>query len=120
MAEAKTFTYRIRARPTGSLTFRVLQAQFGDGYTQKGSDGIHSIKRSYQVSIIGGPGCDLSYNEALEAKKFLEETYGYISFFWMPPGETVAFRFTCPGLQIVHDGGGIYTVTTTFEQVHFP
>lgn len=120
MAEPKTFSFKVQAKPAGTVAASVLSARFGDGYEQRGADGIHSLKRSYQISVKAGNGCGTTTNEALEAKAFLEQTYGYISFLWSPPGEPTAYRFVCPGVQYVHEGNNVYTLTATFNQVHYP
>lgn len=121
MAEAKTFNFKVRAKPTGSVAFRVLEAKFGDGYTQRGSDGIHSLERAYQVSIMSGKTCgSAQYNEALAAKAFLDATYGYISFLWTPPGEVTAFRFVAKSYNISREGMDVFTITTTFTQDYKP
>jgi len=38
----ETFTWSPRVDPEGTSTFRVLRAQFGDGYAQEAGDGIHN------------------------------------------------------------------------------
>lgn len=120
MADPKLFDYKVQAKPSGTIGFRTLSAKFGDGYEQVGSDGIHLLQRSYQISIKSGRGCGVSTNQALEAKAFLEKTFGYISFLWQPPGEPSAFRFRCPGVQYVYEGNGVYTLTATFIQANYP
>lgn len=120
MADPKLFDFKVQAKPSGTIAFRTLSARFGDGYEQVGSDGIHLISRNYQIKVIGGRDCGLSVNQALKAKRFLEETFGYISFLWQPPGEPTAYRFRCPGIQTVHEGNGVYSFTATFNQANFP
>lgn len=121
MADPKTFNFKVQAKPNGTISFRVLEAKFGDGYTQKGSDGIHSIERSYQVAIKSGGACgSAQYSEALAAKAFLDSTFGYISFLWTPPGYVSALRWTCAGYQESREGSDVFTITATFKQVYFP
>lgn len=120
MADPKLFDYPVQSKPSGTIAFRTLSAKFGDGYEQVGADGIHLIQRSYQITVKAGKDCGMSVNKALQAKDFLEKTFGYISFLWQPPGEPSAFRFRCPGVQFVHEGNGIYTLTATFNQANFP
>lgn len=120
MAEPKLFDYPVQSKPSGSVGFRILKAKFGDGYEQVGADGIHLLQRSYQISVKAGRGCGTTVNKALEAKAFLEQTYGYISFLWIPPGEPSALRFRCGGIQYVHEGNDVYTLTATFSEANFP
>lgn len=120
MADPLIFDYQIQAKPSGTIAFRTLAARFGDGYEQVGADGIHLLKRSYQVTVKGGRACGMTTNKALEAKAFLEATYGYISFLWKPPGEAVAKRFRCPGIQLTYEGNGVYMFTATFNEANYP
>lgn len=119
----EVFAFKVQAEPSGTIGFRVLTAQFGDGYQQKGADGINNRLLSYQITVKGPTrvGCHPDGDpEIQKVRAFLDARKGYQSFRWEPPGLGLLYRFTAEGYQWVHNGNGVYTLTTTFKQVFFP
>lgn len=115
------FTFKVQAEPSGTVAFRTLKSQMGDGYAQMGADGINNRVMSYQIKCMGPTrvGCGTT-QQIMQVKAFIDGLKGYQSFRWEPPGMGNLYRFVCEGYQWVHKGNGVYELTTTFKQVFFP
>jgi phage-related protein len=109
----ETFTWAPRISLQGTVTLRVRSAQFGDGYSQDAADGINSSVRSYPLTFIG-------YKEKIDAiEGFFERHGGWKRFSWTPPhGKEGLYKVKAytPGAE----GGGVYTISATFEQAFAP
>ena len=108
-----TFTWRHDAKPSGTSTFRVLKAQFGDGYAQTAADGINNKSRSWPLSFTGAAATV----GAIEA--FLDARGGWQSFFWTPPRGVLGY-FKCTSYDSKHLGGDMWQLTATFEESFQP
>lgn len=69
---------------------KLLEAEFGDGYTQAAPDGLNHIRRTLS----------LSWEKLLPWQKdqivgFLESQGGYKSFWYTPSNESVPVKWTC-------------------------
>ena len=71
------------------IKMRVLEAQFGDGYTQRAGDGLNVTQSEWNVVFN-----DLIDTEAETIRAFLEARAGVEAFYWTPPGEAVARKWT--------------------------
>ncbi len=100
--------YGLNAAPT----FRVLRAQFGDGYEQRSPDGLNSVRRSWTVtwSVIGAEEKDALMS-------FLTQMGGVQSFFWTMPDTLEMVRVTCDDPTATYDSFSNHTVTGTFREV---
>lgn len=92
---------------------RILIADFGDGYSQRASDGINTLKDTWSVEW----NCldSTSYNEI---NSFLEARAGWESFEWTPPGESVEKKFICKQWGVSHPGNSKYVISATFNEVY--
>jgi phage-related protein len=108
-----TFTWTPVAKPTGSATYSVLTAQFGDGYKQTAANGINNKSQSWPLSFIGTAAT------VTPIRDFLDARAGYQSFYWTPPLGTQGF-YKCPSHNVRHLGGDAYELTATFEQSFQP
>lgn len=108
-----TFTWQPRVEPTGTAKYRVLTAQFGDGYQQTAADGINNKVQSWPLTFSG------TASEITPIRDFLDACGGYQSFYWTPPLGTTGL-YVCPSHNIKPLGGGLYELTATFNQVFHP
>jgi phage-related protein len=114
------FAFKIRAEPSGQVTYRKLTAQFGDGYSQAAADGINNRLQVWNIEARGPwlvPGC-LTGQPVKSVADFLDATEGYTSFDWMPPDSTEAIRVGCDGYSLQKMGNGITTLSAVFKQVY--
>ncbi|MDH2052848.1 phage tail protein [Achromobacter marplatensis] len=110
---AERFTWRATGQPSGVVTFRRLTAQFGDGYRQVAGDGINNKVQSWPLTFVG----TRQQMEAMVA--FLDRHAGVASFLWTPPFGSEGF-YEAPSYSLVPMGGGVYSVSVTFQQVFRP
>jgi phage-related protein len=107
-----TFTWRNQATPVGTDTAAVKTAQFGDGYSQTAQDGINNISSNWPITYSGMKA------DVLAARDFLRAQAG-ASFYWTPPGD-VQGLYRCTTWTIQPQGGSVYTLSATFQQVFSP
>jgi len=109
----ETFTWTPDKEPTGTTTFRVKSAKFGDGYEQTAEDGINNKSESWPLTFTGPK------SRIAEIKVFLNRHKGSKAFSWTEPfGETLLFK--CKEYQSRNMGGNAYTLAATFEQAFHP
>jgi len=110
-----TFTWDHVSEPTGAITFAVLTAQFGDGYSQAMPDGLNNKSGSWPLTFFGQTA------DMKPIMDFLDSHQGATSFFWTPPlpGATQGL-YRCPGYQPLPYGDDWYQITATFQQVFAP
>lgn len=107
------FTWKHDAKPSGASTFRVLKAQFGDGYAQTAADGINNKSQSWPLSFTGRA------TAITPIKAFLDARGGAQSFFWTPPLGVQGY-FRCPSYETKHLGGDVWQLSATFEESFQP
>ncbi|MBD8531579.1 MULTISPECIES: phage tail protein [unclassified Massilia] len=108
-----TFTWKHDARPSGTSAFRVLKAQFGDGYQQTAADGINNKSQSWPLSFTGAA------SKIAPITAFLDTCGGWQSFYWTPPLGAQGF-YKCASYDSKHLGGDMWQLTATFEQSFQP
>lgn len=105
----EVFSWVPRINAQGNVRFRVLEAQFGDGYTQKAADGINNKVQSWPLQFVG--------KAALIAPivAFLDRHAGHRAFLWTPPLGEQGY-YTAREYQPVALGGGAFSLSVTFQQ----
>jgi phage-related protein len=103
------FTWSPKVDATGTVKFRVLSAQFGDGYKQTAADGINNRSASWPLSFTD------SVANIAPIKDFLDRQGGYKSFAWTPPLGTQGW-YKAGEYQYTSHGAGNCTLSVTFEQ----
>jgi len=95
-----------------NVTTRFLQADLGDGYTQRAGDGIQTVVESWNVTF---DALDTTTANTLIA--FFEDLDGYQKFEWIPFRQTVEKKFICPDWSESYPGNNLTSVQATFRQV---
>lgn len=109
----QTFTWVPVVEPTGTATYRVLKAQFGDGYAQTAADGINNKSQTWPLQFRG-----VLANIA-PIRDFLDARSGYQAFLWTPPMGAQGY-YKCTGHTLKPMGAGKYELAATFEQAFQP
>lgn len=106
------FTWVPQVGTSGTTKFDVLNAQFGDGYSQTVANGINNTADAWSVSF-----CD--HDDTIDAiHAFLRATKGARRFQWTPPRRTAGLFLCDPqGVTRRFEGGGISTLTAAFKEV---
>jgi phage-related protein len=100
--------------PQGTVSHRVLSAQFGDGYEQTAADGINAIQQSWPLQFTEQESL------IIPIRDFLDRHGSWKPFLWTPPlGDEGTFR-SDKGYQLTAHGAGLYTLTVTLIQLNRP
>lgn len=88
----KTFNPPVGPSPGTNYkpTIKVLEAEFGDGYSQPTPDGINNIKESVELRWDG-----LTEDQMRETYKFLFDRKGAEAFYYKPAGYDKPGKWTC-------------------------
>lgn len=93
-----------------SQEISLLEAEFGDGYSQTMPRGKNHIRR--KLSLVWDA---LTKSQAQEIDDFFQKRLGYEAFYYTPPGESEPLIWTCKewshGTQ-----GGVWTFTAELAQ----
>lgn len=109
---AYTFTWVPSKSFTKTIKPRVLTAQFGDGYSQRVTDGINNITREWSVSFNSKSISDINNIES-----FLIARKGSEGFLWTPPGESTTYAVICPDWSRTYDTHISASLQTKFIQI---
>jgi len=107
-----TFSYTLDFGAQTEKKPTVNNIKFGEGYEQRASFGINTIKEVWNVSFQ-----NRTVTEINEIDAFLETHGGVDSFSWTPPGQSTPKKFKCQewNKQIVK--GTFWNLSAKFEQV---
>ena len=106
-----TFTWTPDEGASPDKTPRLRVAAFGEGYEQASPDGVNSIMPHWSLSFSGR-----SFAEIRSIDAFLEAQGGYVTFDWIPPGESVTKKFRCKTWKPVWNSNHA-SLTATFAMV---
>ncbi|MEM5371964.1 phage tail protein [Paraburkholderia azotifigens] len=112
----KIFMWSPCVQAQGQTRYVVRVSRFGDGYSQVIPFGRNNVAQVWHLSFCG------SGNEINNIQAFLDETKGSESFTWSPPLRSPGrFRVDAArGVTVHAQGGDIYTLEATFEEVFAP
>jgi phage-related protein len=98
---------------SGKTDFRVLEAPFGDGYSQRAADGLNSVRRTWNVVWTARPDADID-----SLYDFLVALLGYEKFQWTAPDESTERDWVCKDpITKTPITAGYSTLRATFEEV---
>ncbi|MFY1919125.1 phage tail protein [Achromobacter xylosoxidans] len=106
----EVFNWSPRINPQGRTKFRILTAQFGDGYSQRAADGINNKVASWPLQFSG------SAAQIGPIVTFLDRHEGHRGFQWQPPLGEPGF-YTATEYDLTALGGEMYSLAVTFQQV---
>lgn len=93
-----------------SQEIKLLEAEFGDGYTQVAPRGLNHIRRKLTLNWEA-----LTLDQRDQIIAFFESLMGYAPFAYTPYGESAPIYWTCK--QWDHGtNSGVWTVTAEFVQ----
>lgn len=108
-----TFTIAPSWNPVSTRRPRVLATKFGDGYEQRGLDGIHADLQSWQLNFSPIPITDADTIEAF----FITNQTAITPFVWTAPRAAVASKFLCRTWTRTITSPNTDSLTATFEEV---
>ena len=96
--------------------FRVLEASFGDGYSQRAADGLNSSKITWSLTWEVRPVADIT-----TINDFLVDKLGFEHFLWTSPTEVTERKWICKSINgptpISAEASGYSTLSCEFEEV---
>lgn len=95
-----------------SMKPRVLIAEFGDGYLQRGADGINHMLERMTVTWSR-----LSPADAKTIVEFFAARGGVESFYWTAPRDTTPKRWICESWDRGYPNQIHETLTASFREV---
>ncbi len=106
-----TFTFKPSVSTTSKVRTRIKKVQFGDGYMQRGTDGINTVIRDWNLVFD-----NISDNDAASIEQFLSDNIG-AAITWTPPGSLVAYKYICIEWNRSYTTFNTNNLTLPFEQV---
>lgn len=106
-----TFTFKPSVSTSAKVRVRIKKTQFGDGYMQRGTDGINTVIRDWNLLFNN---VDDSTASSLET--FLVTNLG-TAISWTPPGDTVPSKYICTEWDRTYNTFNSNTLTLPFQQV---
>jgi phage-related protein len=91
---------------------RVINSQFGDGYSLRIADGINNIVHTWRVQFNS-----VSVQTSEEILNFLVQRAGVTPFLWTPPGSLNTYTVVCPEWNVMYESHISRSVEATFTQV---
>lgn len=110
----EVFTWSPDKGTTGDDDTAVLSSQYNNGYSQRLSVGINNISTSWPVTFMG------KADYIIPIRDFLARHKGANHFLWSPPLHEQGAFITSGGWSIQPLGGGVFTLTSKFQQVFNP
>lgn len=96
---------------TDTPEFKILEADFGDGYTQPTPHGINHMRHVIELSW------ELLEADQMEViRDFLESRGGVESFHYTLPGEVLSKTYRCAEWRVTALQADLYAITATFRQ----
>lgn len=108
----ETFNYLRQAGAAGTFTYKVLETEFGDGYTQAVADGLNNETQKWPLAFEGG------IDDIQPIIDFFRRHKGHKSFYWTPPGSSGPLLWRVKNFTLQSKGGGIYNLSAEFNQVY--
>ncbi len=90
--------------------FKLLEAEFGDGYSQHTPKGLNHIRKMLDLKWDA-----LTLEQRNEIIEFLDHHQGNIPFFFRPYGETFTLKWTCKEYDS-SPVDGVWTLSAKFVQ----
>ena len=108
-----TFTIAPAFAPVSTRRPRVLAKKFGDGYEQRGFDGIHPDLRSWALRWDPIPVADADTIEGF----FVNNNTAVTPFDWMPPRAVTPSKFLCRTWTRTMTSPNTDAITAVFDEV---
>lgn len=108
-----TFIIASSWAPVSTRRPRLLTAKFGDGYEQRGLDGLHPDLQSW--ALVFGP-VSVTDADGIETF-FITNNTAVTPFDWTPPRSTVSSKWLCRTWTRTNTSPNTDTMTATFVEV---
>ena len=112
MSVALPLTTMISQTSTRKRTYRVLSAQFGDGYSQEAPDGINDVVDEWNLKYE-----NLTTDERSTLMTALDSVGGYDYLTYAPPGDSLKrWKISKDGVSETPKSGDLWDISFTIKQ----
>ncbi len=108
---APIFSWTPSYEPVQTKKTRIIEARFGDGYSQRARDGLNSVSRAWKLQWVNE---DQAIAEAID--DFLTERGNVEPFYYIDTTGLRSGLYTCETWDKSDTGPGLCTVTATFDE----
>lgn len=112
MPAALPLSTEISQASQGETEYRILEVQYGNGYSQRALDGLNASMSSWNVSWENIPFAQF---QALVAA--FDAAYGIDYFTWQAPGDATTKKWIVQKWSRAAASGNYYSVSATLKQV---
>ena len=117
---AATFTHTPSVGFAKASNIRVINTKFGEGYSQRTSEGLNTMENSWNLSFINQP---LTTAFAIDTFLATSGTGDLLAggkdyFYFTPIGETSVYRVICQSWTFDYTSAISATITATFTRVY--
>lgn len=98
---------------TENAEFRILEAEFGDGYRLRAGDGLNTLKKNVSLSWSM-----LTTSEADAIEAFFVTQSGHLPFDYTLPLKSSSEQFICKRWTRSYGSGVTWNITAEFEKVY--
>ena len=88
---------------------KILKAEFGDGYSQEGGDGINNVRDQFRLKWNV-----LMPAQADQIEQFFRARKGYERFWYTPSDSAIPIKVSCP--EWARSRGTPNTISATFRE----
>jgi len=112
MATALPHPELVSQSSSRARTYRTLRAQFGDGYSQRASDGINDARDTWSVNWE-----NVDSTEYATITAALDAVSGWDILTWTPPNEGTSKNWTIMGdTSYTAKSGDLWDITVQLQQ----
>jgi phage-related protein len=103
---------RISQASQQSIKYRILLAQFGDGYSQRSADGINNKDETWTIFYQA-----LTLTEMTQVRDFLDGLKGASTFDWTATGDSTSKKWrVVDEVVVIPLGGNLYSLSFTCKR----
>lgn len=111
-----TFTYEPSFGPTSQRAPRILSVRFGDGYEQRGADGINTDLKKWTLTFRHRTITEIDNIESF----FVTNNSAVTPFDWTAPRAGASSKYLCRSWTRTIDAPQVDSMTAVFEEVPNP
>lgn len=98
---------------TKSQSYRVLKANFGDGYSQRSADGLNTEQETFDPTWN-----NMTYTQYQRLSSYLATRKGFRAFLWQSPMDGEQKPYICESFSTTIVSYRVYTVSAKFTRVY--
>ena len=102
---------KITASNQGKTTFKILEARYGNGYSQRAKDGLNNARATWELTWSG-----INKTELQTIQTAFDDAAGVDVFVWTPFGESLPKKWSIAEWSKAYTDDGFINVYATLNQ----